>query len=233
MDAGTLHSFFVDGFLTHVAQILLIISMLMRRMLALRMILVVSAVLSMTYHIVIIGNLVGAFWKAILLVVNIVQIIVLVRQERHARFSPEEDALCAVRLVSGTPGQKRSVLNAGEWVDLGVGEPLTRQGERPAYLTYIASGTVALSSGGERFATIGPGVFIGEMSLLGVGEASADAIIASPARVWRIERRKLDRLKARHKPLYGIVETAIALDLRDKVITSNQTRIAALTDPAV
>ncbi|MZR14278.1 cyclic nucleotide-binding domain-containing protein [Maritimibacter sp. DP07] len=178
----------------------MIVSMMMRRMLWLRLLVIVSAVSGIIYDWVMIGNVVGAFWQVLLIAVNVVQIILLWTRDR--------------------------LLDQGRWESVPEGTRLTEEGERPGFLTYLSEGTARIDTGNTEVARMEPGHFVGEMSLMGDGLASADVTVAEPARVWRIDRDRLERMRTQQPKLFALIEAGIALDLRAKVIATN-TRAAA------
>jgi hypothetical protein len=221
-DAG----FLTHGFFGHLSYVLMIVSMMMRRMLWLRLLVIVSAVSGIIYDWVMIGNVVGAFWQVLLIAVNVVQIILLWTRDRRARFTEEEARMAEACLRAGSPGNRRRLLDQGRWESVPEGTRLTEEGERPGFLTYLSEGTARIDTGNTEVARMEPGHFVGEMSLMGDGLASADVTVAEPARVWRIDRDRLERMRTQQPELFALIEAGIALDLRAKVIATN-TRAAA------
>ncbi len=68
-------------------------------------------------------------------------------------------------------------------VDVRAGTVLTHEGSREGYFFIIMSGTVRIERGGQTIATIGPGDFLGEISLLDAGPRTATAIAETPCRL--------------------------------------------------
>ena len=219
--------FLTEEFVGHLSYVFLIVSSLMRRMLWLRLFLVASAVTGIAYDWIWLRNVVGVFWEGLLIAVNVVQISLLWHRDRRARFSEEELRMIARYFAGGTPGLRRALFDHGEWLDLAPGVVLTRQGEAPDWLTYLSAGQAVFAVNGKRLGEIGPGHFVGEMSMLGEPTASADVTIAAPSRVWRIERARLDRMQDANADLFGLVAAAIALDLRAKVVRANERMMEA------
>lgn len=224
--------FLTDGLVGHLSYIFLIVSSLMRRMMLLRLFLVASAVTGIAYDWIWLGNVVGVFWEGLLIAVNVVQIALLWHRDRRARFSDEERRMIARYFRGGTPGHRRALFDHGEWIDLEPGHGLTWQGEKPRWLTYLSDGRAHYTVNGVRLGEIGPGHFVGEMSMLGETTATADVAIDVPTRVWRIDRVKLDRLQDTNPDLFGLVAAAIALDLRAKMVASNTRALEVALGPA-
>lgn len=219
--------FLTDGFFGHLSYVLLIVSSLMRRMFWLRLFVLGSAVAGIIYDGIIIGNTVGAFWQVLLVIVNVVQLVRLWLRDHRARFTAEEQGMIDSWLQGGTPGAKRLLLDLGRWETLEPGAVLTEEGKRPRFLSFLTSGTARVTADAEEVLTVTPGHFIGEMSLMGDGLASATVSVAETARVWQIERVKLDRMKMNQPELYGLIEAGTALNLRNKVIRGNRDKVEA------
>lgn len=220
-------AFSVGGLVGHTSYLLLVVSMLMRRMFWLRVFVIASALVAITYDAVWLKDPVGVFWETTLVLVNIVQIILLWREDRTARFSDEERAFLDTRLRGLSGGQARRLIDAGSWSDLPDGEILTVEGARPAHLVFVASGRVGVFTGGRRVAECGPGAYVGEMSLIDDGTASATARVEGGARVWRIPMDRLEALRQSHPEQTAALDASIARDIRAKLVAVNRRHAAS------
>ena len=196
--------------------------MLMRTMFWLRILVIASALVAITYDAVWLKDPVGVFWETTLVLVNIVQIVLLWREDRVARFTEEERLFVTSRLRGLSDGQARRLIDAGTWADLADSETLTEQGKSPAHLVFIASGRVAIHIDGRRVAECGPGAFVGEMSLIDEGTASATARVEGAARVWRIAVARLEALRQSRPEQTTALDAAIARDIRAKLVAINR-----------
>jgi hypothetical protein len=221
-------AFSIGGLVGHTSYLLLVVSMLMRTMLWLRVFVIASAFVAITYDAVWLKDPVGVFWETTLVLVNIVQIILLWREDRAARFTEEEGFFIRTRLRGLSDGQARRLMDAGEWVDLTDGAILTEQGKAPAHLVFVASGRVGIHVDAHRVAECGPGAFVGEMSLIDDGTASATARAEGAARIWRIATGRLEALRQSRPEQTAALDAAIARDIRAKLVTLN--RLAASSE---
>jgi CRP/FNR family transcriptional regulator, cyclic AMP receptor protein len=92
--------------------------------------------------------------------------------------------LAAVPLFSSLDEAELSAI-AG-WFDVrAVSEGVRVAGEgAPGYFFFVlGDGTASVTLDGEEIATLGPGDFFGEMSLLGAGRRTATVTTTSPARL--------------------------------------------------
>jgi hypothetical protein len=214
-------SFITEGWMGHLSYLLLVFSMLMRRMLWLRLFVTASAVAGVLFDGLWLQNWVGVFWQALLVVVNLAEMFILWRNDRRAVFSPEEQTFRTALLAGLTPGQARSFLDRGRWETLAPGAVLTREGETPEYLTYIASGEVRVETRDRLVRLVEGGHFIGEMSLIGDDKATATTRMQAEGRVWRIERPKIERLRETTPAVMSVLEAAFARDMRAKIVFQN------------
>ena len=215
-------AFSTGGLVGHTSYLLLIVSMLMRTMFWLRIFVIASALVAITYDGVWLKDPIGLFWETTLLVVNIVQIFLLWRENRVARFTAEERFFLDTRLKGIADGEARRLMNAGMWTDLPDGETLTVEGEPPSHLTFVAAGCVGIVVEGRRVAECGPGAFVGEMSLIGDGTASATARVEGTARVWRIPVARLESLRQSRPEQTAALDASIARDIRAKLVALNR-----------
>lgn len=217
MDLG----FIIEGWAGHLSYLLLVLSMLMRHMLWLRLFVIASALAGIAFDHFWLQNPVGVFWQSLLVVVNVAELALLWRNDRRARFTPEEDRFRETLLSGLSPGRTRRLLDMGRWETLPSETVLTHEGQRPEFLTYVASGVVRIERQGRLLRLVGEGHFIGEMSLMGDGLAVATAVMQDSGRVWRIERPKLDRLRESNPAAMAAVEAGVARDMRAKLAYQN------------
>ena len=208
-----------EAMVGHLSYILLIVSMLSRRMVVLRIVVVASALAGMIYDIFILNDPVGGFWEILLAAVNVVQLARIWREDRVAEFSAEDRLLADERLPALSPGRKRRLLDCGDWVDLPVGRVLTVAGTRPEAVYFLASGRAEVRRDGAAIATCGPGDFVGELALIEDGAtASADVVVARPARAWRLPYDRIGELERAQPEAFGALNTAIARGMRAKIV---------------
>lgn len=217
-------AFSPGGLVGHFAYVLLVGSMLMRSITVLRVLVIASATVAIVYSIYWLRDPVSTFWESLLVVVNVVQIARQWHANRRAKFSPEEQQLVAERLSSLSRSDARHVLNMGVWVDGTPGTILTTQGDPVQHLVYLVAGEVDIHSDGTRVGACVPGNFVGEMSVLDGGPASATATVATPSRYWLIPAQHLRDLHRSNPDIAAAFELGIARDLRTKIISANQRR---------
>ncbi|TNF59101.1 MAG: cyclic nucleotide-binding domain-containing protein [Rhodobacteraceae bacterium] len=209
------------GMVGHLAYFLLVISMLMRSILWLRIFVIASALVAITYAGIWLKDPVSTFWETMLVTVNVIQILLIWRSNRRARFTEEEQTLVSERLRNLSRHEARKLLDMGLWVEAAPGTRLTDEGHPVPYLVYFATGGAEIEVGGRIVARCGPGNFVGEMSLVDNSPASATATVNAPSRYWMIPTDRLRKLRAEGSSLSAALEAGIAQDLKGKILAAN------------
>lgn len=214
-------AFSTGGMVGHLSYVLLIISMLMRSLTALRVLVIASALTAIAYDTIWLKDPVGVFWETLLVTVNIIQIAREYMIERRVRFSPEEAHFFETHLSSLSRKDARRLLNMGIWVDGEPGTVLTREREPVKNLIYLLSGRVDILSQDAKVGACIAGNFVGEMSVLSKSTASATAVVAEPSRYWMIGAERLHKLQKDDPVIGNAFQSGIARDLRNKIISIN------------
>jgi CRP-like cAMP-binding protein len=212
----------LQGLIGHATYLLLVVSMIMRDMTYLRIIVILSALVGITYSALILHDPVGTFWESLLVTVNVVQLAITHYLNRRARFSEEETAFVEGRFSELGAGQRRRLLNCGAWRSGEPGQQLTTEGRPVSHLIYLASGSAAIESDGQMVAICHPGTFIGEMTVTTNEPATGTAILTSPSRYWCIEATALRELVAVKPEIRHALEVAFSHGMRDKLVQSNR-----------
>jgi hypothetical protein len=214
-------AFSTGGLVGHTSYLLLVASMLMRDMTRLRILVIASALVAITYDTVWLKDPIGVFWETLLVTVNVVQIGLIWNKNRRTQFNADEQALVNARLSRLDPHDARAILNMGFWADGAAGTELTRQNRPVRFLVYLLSGQVDILCDDQKVGTCVPGNFIGEMSLLDNSNASATAVVAAPSRYWMIPTDEIRKMRIVAPELAEAIEMGIAQDLKTKILALN------------
>ena len=90
------------------------------------------------------------------------------------------------------------------------GQVLVRQGARNRQFVLVQEGTLAVAKDGRQVADLGAGDFVGELSLLGDGTATATVTTVTDAVVWVSTSAEFDGV------LHSALGTAIEAAARDR-----------------
>lgn len=206
----------------HLGYVLLVASMLMRRMVLLRLLVIASALVGIAYSYLILSDPVGTFWEALLVTINVVQLFLTWWLDRVSQFDAREAALREAHLPGLSPGRCRMLLSSGRWRTLEAGSVLTRQGEPVPALYYLSEGTATVQVGGRQVATTGPACFIGEMTIATREPAFATVVVDAKTEVWSIEADEFHRLAQRRPEIAHALESAFFRTVRGRLVERNR-----------
>lgn len=229
MDLTLASAFSLGGFVGHGAYLLLVISMLMRRMSMLRAFVILSALVAIAYDLIWLRDPVGVFWETLLVLVNAVQLTLSWQRNRSARFSEEDIAFTATHLPTLSRSQHRDLLDQGLWISAEPGVVLTTEGVPVDQLVYLAEGQAEVVSAGRTVAMCEAGAFIGEMTVLQGAPANATVRLATPARYWAVGADRLRAFAARSPEIGAALGSSFAMNMRDKLVRSNRMSANATT----
>lgn len=206
----------------HFTYLLLIISMLMRRMVWLRTLAVGAGLAKIVYRAFFVFDPISVFWEAVFVLVNIGQLLVIWYFERHHRFHGDEKVLVESLPIAIERRAVRRLLRLARSRELARGEALTREGEPVSTLSFVASGVFTIARGGEIVAACGPGDYVGELSFLTGQPATATATATKPARVLQFEQAELREACARDDALRRVLEMGLNRNLAGKLSRPHQ-----------
>lgn len=209
------------GLVGHTSFLLLIVSMLMRRLYLLRLLVIASALVAIVYDVVYLKDPVGAFWDSLLVTVNVIQLLIVHIENKWARFTEEEARFGDDKLAGLAPAGRRRLFNRGMWVSGGKGTELTRQHEPVDHLVFLAEGNADIYSAGKVVAECVSGAFIGEMTVMSGEPATGTAVLNCDSRYWMIEAETLRKLCKSRPEIGHALEASFSLNLKDKLVRSN------------
>ena len=210
-----------SGLLGHFSYLLLIVSMMMRRMLPLRLIAVASGLSSFVFDLWI-ANPVGAFWDFALVAVNVAQLIRMAIEARRAVFSAEEKRFLEASMPALEKAQARRLLNLGFWIDGSAGTVLTTEGEPVQNLIYLVEGEALVSHDDHPVAVCKPGSFIGEMTVMTGEAATGTVVLSKPSRYLALHADAVRKLAISSPDIRQALSAAFSSNMREKLVASNR-----------
>jgi CRP-like cAMP-binding protein len=137
-------------------------------------------------------------------------------------FNDEERAFLDAQLPTLSPKIARALCDVAVWVDENTGHLLTLEDEENQRLVYLASGSAAITLKGQLIGRCEEGNFIGEITALDGGAATATAMLVRESRYFYVTSSDLKRLCMANPELRLTLERAMALDTRKKLMASNE-----------
>ena len=108
------------------------------------------------------------------------------------------ELIAGCRLFTGLPDHEvRAIAGTAQEIEFPAGRVIARQGEVGTGFFVIVDGTVRVVRNGELIATLGPGEFFGELSILDGQPRTAQVVTEEPTRClalasWDFERVLLE-----------------------------------------
>lgn len=201
--------------------VLLIISMMMTRILMLRVVAISSGVAGMSYSWFWLSDPVGTFWEIVFTVVNIGQIVLISLRNRSTRFNDEEQAFYSQVVPTLEPYQVRRLMAIGCWLEGEAGTELARQGEFVSHLIFLKSGRASVLVNNIPVGHCTPGNLIGEISIRTGKPATATVVAKECIRYLALEREPLHRLMKADPEIALAIDVGNRLDLEGKLIRMN------------
>lgn len=214
-------AFSIGGLIGHTSYLLLVISMMMRNISLLRIFVIASALVGISYDWFWLRDPVGVFWESSLVLVNIIQLSILYWQNSTARFDDQELEFLSGKLPGLSRSKSRKLLDMGSWSTFDEQSVLTREGEEVPALYYLATGAVDVYVGKGRVSQCRQGSFIGEMSVIDRLPASATTVVVSPARIWSVDAQRLREAISAHPEIEREIEASFSRNYREKLIATN------------
>ena len=126
----------------------------------------------------------------------------------------------------------RKFLDLGDWTNMAAGSVLTRQEDPVVDLVYVRHGTADVFRSDVKIATIRAGNFVGEMTCLHGGPATATVVATEPMRCFRVSASTLRAFLPKNTEIYDQLERSFAEDLRRKLASSGDRVLKLNTAPA-
>lgn len=209
-------------FLPHLAGALLVGSMVMTSIRALRLVALAAGAAALGWVLLDGRGWDLAIWPALLVLVNAAQLASMIRRSRTGDQREEERELLGHVLGVEEPAGQRRLRDLLRWRDVPAGEVLIREGQGEPPLVYIASGAGRVEHAGRPVGLCGAGDFLGEMSMVSGQRASASVVVTEAMRVAVFDRDALAQLSRATPEIGEALARAINRALADKVVRMNR-----------
>ena len=203
----------------HLSFGLTALSFLMRDILLLRLLAIVSGVLGLAYNYFLPeGPLwLVIFWLFVFLLINLVRVVILFLERRGVSFTEEERELYQTLFQNFAPVEFMKVMLLARWQDSAEDELLATENTPLDDLKLIYNGEVAVERQGQEIARAKDGTFIGEMSYIHGGDATATVRTVRPTRYLSWPQDELRKLLKRNPTMDVAMGTVFHMDLTQKL----------------
>jgi CRP-like cAMP-binding protein len=217
--------FIIRMLVGNLGYVLLVVSMMMTRMMLLRVFAAASGIVGGAYMWLWLGDPVGTVWECTFAMAAVFQIALGLYRNRPAVLSADEQALQAELMLDFEPRHVRAIRSVGSWHDGEQGCELIRQGEFAKSLIVLRSGSVSVLVDDQHVGSCGPGSLIGEIGFARETPATATVVASGPIRYLALD---CDRLRHLMKADYEISDGVNGLcrsALEKRLILMNRARL--------
>jgi hypothetical protein len=177
------------------------IAYLLTNVLWLRVLLIVGACFYIaTGFILGLTSMIG--WHVAYALINLVHVVLIILDHSVRSLPPAIRALYHSRFITLKPREFHRLLKINAEVESTSGTLLT-DGERNDNLYLVTGGEVLVRKHGKDVVRLGPGEFIGEMSVLTGEPASSDVVVPEKARYSYSNMKDLKKLESKNLGLYN------------------------------
>ena len=209
----------------HLANILILCSFLVRKIIILRMLSICAGIFFATYFLSQNPPMTAPVgWNALFALVNISQIILLWYQQRKIPLSPEELFLQEHFFSSLNPSEIRDLFQSAKKESFAPGTQILSEDRPTMSLLVILSGEVQFKSltSDQRYL---PGQFIGVPAYLSGKETTADVVAATSATCLEWGRDSLNQWSSSTPNRHTMLLSALSKDLLKKLKHSENAKI--------
>ena len=212
----------LDAIVLQLSYLALVVAVLAPRMGPLRLLVALSALLGLLRALFWTGDVVTAFWMALLLGACLFLVGRTLYERRKVSFTAEETRMIDSLVAGLSQNRARHLIDQGIWLTGKSGDVLTREGEPVGHLYFLAEGEARVMSMERQVGTCRAGDLIGELTVLSGETASATVILNGPARFWCAPAENLKPYVEAHDDIRRAIEHSFATALKAKLRASNR-----------
>lgn len=202
----------------HVANILYLLSYLVKDILWLRALTIVGGLTIVAYYLLMPHPVWAAIaWNAVFLLINAWQIRLLILERRPVQLDPESLGLYKLAFRSLKPREFVKILKLARWTEAEPGLHVVTRGKPLDQIMVIASGRVRVEPETGTSIELRPGCFIGEMSFMTGETPNADVVAIERTRLVSWPQKELRALLEQAIELRAAVQGVLGADLVAKL----------------
>lgn len=206
----------------HTSYVLLISSMMMSSIRLLRVLALGSGFAAIAHFVFQTEDYASLAWEIAFVGANLLQLTLLSLRSRWDSVNPDSIKLTRDVLKLTDPDKRRAVLSHVRWSEAVEGNVLIDRGDTAPPLIFIASGAASIERDGAIVGVCGEGDFLGEMSLITGGAASATVRAANGMRLAYFDRAGLERVMEKSPEIAAGFKGAIGRGMAGKIARMNE-----------
>jgi hypothetical protein len=213
------HDVLIGHLAGHLASILTMAAYLLKDILWLRSLTILSCFAGIAFNLFVPATPLWTviYWNILFAIINIVQVAIIIKQRSGVHFTEEEKELHDTLFKNFAPFEFMKLMRVGKWLEAKQGQILATEEKPIDSIMLIYNGLVGVETNGKEVATLKDGNFIGEMSFITGGAASATVKALLPTRYIAWPKDAISRLLNRNPSMRFAMQAMLSTDLSKKL----------------
>ncbi len=205
-------------YIIHFANVLYLVSYLVKDILWLRILTVVAIFCLLPYYYFQPQPLMAAIaWNIGFAVINIVRICLLLLERRPVKLGEDDQKLYSASFRCLTPREYLKLLSFASWKEAKPLQQVIEKGKSPDQLMVIFSGRLSVEKDGEKVAELSDGQFFGEINFI-TGEKAPIRVVAEEVTHYvSWPKKELNEFLEKHRELREAFQYTLEEDLVRKL----------------
>jgi hypothetical protein len=204
----------------HLASILTMAAYLLKDILWLRFLTILSCFAGIAFNYAVPSQPLWTviYWNILFALINIVQIAIIIKERTGIRFTDEEKELHETLFKNFAPFEFMKLMRIGRWLEAKQGEILAVEKQSLNAVMLIYNGLVGVETNGVEVARLKDGNFIGEVSFIAGGAATATVRALMPTRYIAWPKEEISQLLNRNPSMRFAMQAMLSTDLTKKLM---------------
>jgi hypothetical protein len=204
----------------HLASILTMAAYLLKDILWLRLLTILSCFAGIAFNYFVPATPLYSviYWNILFATINIVQIGIIIKERTGIHFSEEEKELHETLFKNFAPFEFMKLMRIGKWLEAKEGEVLAVEKQPINSVMLIYNGLVGVETNGKEVATLKDGNFIGEVTFITGGQATATVRALMPTRYIAWPKEAISQLLNRNPSMRFAMQAMLSTDLTKKLM---------------
>lgn len=204
----------------HIASLLTVAAYILKDILWLRLLTILScfAGIAFNYFVPATPLWTVIYWNVLFAVINIVQVAIIIKERSGVHFSEEEKELHETLFKNFAPFEFMKLMRIGKWLEAKQGQLLATEKQPIDSVMLIYNGLVAVETNGKEVAKLKDGNFIGEVTFMTGGAATATVRALQPTRYIAWPKEAIKQLLNRNPSMRFAMQALLSTDLSKKLI---------------
>ena len=204
----------------HLASVLTMVAYLLKDILWLRLLTILSCFAGMAFNYFVPATPLWTviYWNILFAIINIVQIAIIIKERAGVHFSEEEKELHETLFKNFAPFEFMKLMRVGQWREAQPGEVLAVDQKPLDAVMLIYNGLAGVEKDGKEVAKLKDGNFIGEVSFITEGVATATVRALMPTRYIAWPKGAVKALLNRNPSMRFAMQAMLSTDLSKKLM---------------